>query len=77
MGREKRIAESRAKELLDRTDKPIEARRSPSGALSADAVEPVQTAHHQSTAKTIVEILGLYLIPVGAVLLIGKVFFKL
>jgi hypothetical protein len=77
MGREKRIAESRAREVLDRT-----ANRQAGPAGRSEAVAPasgpvVSPEKHTSTAKALLEILALYLVPVVFILLIGKIIFHL
>ena len=73
MGREKRIAESRVKQA------PAENRREPEPAEGAPAsftpsapapAEPETTG----TAKAILEIVGLYVIPVILIIVIGKIF---
>ena len=71
MGRDKRIAESRAKEILDK-DRPVE--RKPAQAASAPiaAAQAIPAAEHTGTAKALLQILMLYAGPVILMLLVGK-----
>jgi hypothetical protein len=75
MGREKRIAESRTKDILDR-GKTTEAPRANSTAAStaAPAVAPVST---MSTGRAVWHILLLFLIPAILLVVVGKLLFHL
>jgi hypothetical protein len=75
MGREKRAAQSRAQELLDKTGRSSDVM---AGSPAAASVSP--GPHDKpvtSTGKAIVQIILLYLVPILLVILIGKLFLKL
>jgi hypothetical protein len=76
MGREKRIAESRAKEVLDKKQ-PSEGRSGTVPVGSSPAMAMPEAPAHTSTAKAIIEIVALYLVPVGVIILLGKFIFRL
>jgi hypothetical protein len=76
MGREKRIAESRSKETTDKKQ-PSGARLESAPAGPAPSMALPEAHGHTSTAKAIVEILALYLVPVGVIILLGKFVFRL
>lgn len=87
MGREKRIAESRAKEILESKKAAAEGRRSgPAPAAAAPAPPPVAAAapvaaippaEHTGTAKALLQIVALYLVPVALMLIVGKLLLRL
>jgi len=75
MGREKRIAESRTKEVLEKkqgSEPRMESPRS-GGVMPA----PLPEQGKAGTAKALLEILALFLIPTGLIIVIGKLIFKL
>ena len=74
MGREKRIAESRAKEVLEKTKGTTEPRRAAPAGESAAASAPVipMAEKHTGTAKALLEILALYAVPVIIMLIVGR-----
>ena len=75
MGRDKRIAESRAKEILDKTKGTNEPRRPSPAAESAPAAAaaaiPV-VEKHTGTGKALLQILMLYALPVILMLIVGR-----
>ncbi len=75
MGREKRAAQSRAQELLEKTG------RGSDTLAGAPAAATVSTVPHDkpqtSTQKAILQILVLYLGPVLLIYIVGKLFLKL
>ncbi len=81
MGREKRIAERRAKEIVDRTvgKRPATESARPAGQVATPGPTAPLAIQLEPTGlgKAIVQILALYLIPIGAVILIGKLLFRL
>jgi hypothetical protein len=75
MGREKRAAQSRAQELMEKTGRSSDVM---SGSPAAASVQPVPADKPTtSTRKAIVEIILLYLVPILVVLVIGKLILKL
>jgi hypothetical protein len=78
MGREKRIAESRTKEMMEGT-KHGDALRP--NAPTPSAVPNVAVAQapvaHTGTARALLQILMLYLLPTLFLLVIGKFIFRL
>jgi hypothetical protein len=75
MGREKRAAQNRAQELLEKTGRGSDATARSAAAASVASAQydkPVT-----STRKAIVEIILLYLVPILVVLVVGKVILKL
>jgi hypothetical protein len=79
MGREKRIAESRARAVLEKSGKQAGAQRAetPSTPAGPGTAGAPPAAAHTGTGKAILQILALYLVPVIAVILIGKLIFHL
>jgi hypothetical protein len=75
MGREKRAAQNRAQEMMEKTGRSSDIVTGAAAAASTQAVPQDQAA--TSTGKAIVEIILLYLAPILIILVIGKVFLKL
>jgi hypothetical protein len=74
MGREKRAAQSRSQDTLEKTGRGIP--EAPNSSVAAAA------AHHEghagtSTGKAIFQIICLYLVPILLVIVVGKLFLKL
>lgn len=76
MGREKRIAESRTKEILEKTKTPPAERSQVSGP-SVSAVAPQPLAPPQKGAHALFNILLLFILPAILMVLVGKFIFKL
>jgi hypothetical protein len=75
MGREKRAAQSRAQDLMEKTGRSSDVM---AGSPTAASVQPVHDDKPTtSTRKAIVQIILLYLVPILVVLLIGKLLLKL
>lgn len=80
MGREKRIAESRAKEETEKKAPTAGTRPAPSVPMRAESAAvgaPVQYASGTSLVRAVLQIVALYVIPIGLVLLIGRLIFGL
>ena len=75
MGREKRISDTRAKEIMD--DKAKEAPRAPERSAAAAAPLAPMPKARTSTGKAIFEIILLYFGPVALIYVLGKFVFKL
>ena len=75
MGREKRAAQSRAQDQMDKTGRSSDVIAGSPAAASVSAVPMDKPT--TSTGKAIVQIVLLYLVPILVVLVIGKVFLKL
>lgn len=78
MGREKRLADNRAKETMDTRTK--EAPKAADRALPTPAAAvpgPVVAKPGTSTGRAIVQIFLLYALPVALIILIGKLVLKL
>ncbi|MFH1265847.1 MAG: hypothetical protein ABIK89_08965 [Planctomycetota bacterium] len=75
MGREKRAAQSRAQELLEKTGRNSDvAAGAPESAPSPAAPQDKPAT---TTRKAIVEIVLLYLIPILLIIVVGKLVLKL
>jgi len=75
MGRDKRIAESRAKEILDKTKGGPEPRRTGAGGGSAPAPAAAaipEIEQHTGTGKALIQIVALYAVPVILMVIIGR-----
>jgi hypothetical protein len=79
MGREKRIAESRARAVLEKT-----GTRPAAGAPRAEKTPSVSagpgtipTERHTGTVRALAEIVALYLVPALIIVVIGKLIFHL
>ena len=85
MGREKRIAESRAKEMMDTkpkapskaSERATPAASAPSGASIAAPYAAPTGKVGTSTGKALFQIFLLYVVPVVIIILVGKLIFKL
>lgn len=84
MGREKRIAESRTKDIMDKkgSDPRVDSARNKASGSVGDSIASPAMAVPQPAAKTgpvkaIIQIILLFVIPTLLILVIGKVIFKL
>ena len=75
MGREKRAAQSRAQDLMEKTGRSSDVMAGSPTAASAQAVQGERAA--TSTGKAIVEIILLYMVPILLIIVIGKLVLKL
>lgn len=74
MGREKRIAESRAKEMTDRKKETEPARprpANPAASLPA-ASAPVEPRGETGFGRAVLQIAALYFVPIIIIVLVGK-----
>lgn len=74
MGREKRIAESRTKEVLEKKQSSDPRPETP---RNGGVMAVQETPPHTSTARALLQILMLFLVPTALIIAIGKLFFKL
>jgi len=72
MGRDKRIAESRAKEILEKTKSTGDFRRDTPVAPSSPSAAVPMAEKHTSTTVALLQILALYAVPVIIMLIVGR-----
>lgn len=75
MGREKRAAQSRAQDMMEKTGRSSDVMAGSPAAASVPAVQGEKPT--TSTGKAIVEIILLYTVPILLVIVIGKLILKL
>jgi len=79
MGREKRIAESRAKDLNDKKKEADPGRPRPAAPVmpSASSGPAAVAAEQTGLGRAIVQIVALYAVPILLIVLVGKLILKL
>lgn len=79
MGREKRIAESRTRDLTDKKKEADPARPRPAVPVmpSAAAAPSAVTTAETGLGRAIVQIVALYAVPIILIVLVGKLILKL
>jgi hypothetical protein len=79
MGREKRIADRRAKDILEKSGEAIAPRREApvTSAAAAAPVPAMAPAGHTGTGRAIVQIVLLYLLPTALMVVVGKLLLHL